>query len=173
MLVEFEVGVSHNPASNLKLASGIAPIPAMISRGVKTALGTDGAASNNTLDLLRDMQLTALVHKGVSGDATALPARKMVEMATTDGARVLGLSDSVGSLAEGLAADLVCIAVDRPHASPIYDPYSHLVFSARAADVRHVLVGGQVVVRNHKLETMDLDGVLADSRAFADRLRAG
>jgi 5-methylthioadenosine/S-adenosylhomocysteine deaminase len=172
MLVEFEVGVSHNPASNLKLASGIAPIPAMVDRGVKIALGTDGAASNNTLDLLRDMQLTALVHKGTSGDATALPARKMLEMATIDGAAVLGLSNSIGSLVEGRQADLICVAIDRAHATPIYDPYSHLVFSARASDIRHVVVQGRVVVRNHQLETIDLDGVLADAKTFAHRLRA-
>jgi 5-methylthioadenosine/S-adenosylhomocysteine deaminase len=172
MLVEFEVGVSHNPASNLKLASGVAPIPAMVDRGVKIALGTDGAASNNTLDLLRDMQLTALVHKGTSGDATALPARKMLEMATIDGAAVLGLSNSIGSLVEGRQADLICVAIDRAHATPIYDPYSHLVFSARASDIRHVVVQGRVVVRNHQLETIDLDGVLADAKTFAHRLRA-
>jgi len=172
-LVEFEVGVSHNPVSNLKLASGVAPIPAMVERGVKLALGTDGAASNNTLDLLRDMQLTALVHKGVSGDATVLAARKMVEMLTVDGADVLGLSRTTGMLVEGLQADLICLAVDGPRATPLFDPYSHLVFSARAGDVRHVIVGGQVVVRNRKLETIDLDGVLAEARSFANRLRSG
>jgi 5-methylthioadenosine/S-adenosylhomocysteine deaminase len=144
LISEFEVGVSHNPVSNLKLASGVSPVPAMVSRGVKLGLGTDGAASNNTLDLMRDMQLTALLHKGTSGDPTALPARKMVEMATIDGARVLGLDDRIGTLIEGREADLICVDTDRAHATPLYDPYSHLVFAARAADIRHVVVRGRV-----------------------------
>jgi 5-methylthioadenosine/S-adenosylhomocysteine deaminase len=173
LLTEFEVGVSHNPASNLKLASGIAPIPAMIAGGVRVALGTDGAASNNTLDLMRDMQLTALLHKGTSGDATVLPARSMVEMATIDGAKVLGLGNKIGSLVEGNDADLICVAVDGAHTTPMYDPYSHLVFSARASDVRHVLVRGRVAVRNHQLETIDLETVQAGARTFTERLREG
>jgi 5-methylthioadenosine/S-adenosylhomocysteine deaminase len=96
----------------------------------------------------------------------------MLEMATIDGAAVLGLSNSIGSLVEGRQADLICVAIDRAHATPIYDPYSHLVFSARASDIRHVVVQGRVVVRNHQLETIDLDGVLADANTFAHRLRA-
>ncbi len=170
LLDEFEVGVSHNPASNLKLSSGVAPLPAMLERGLKVGLGTDGAASNNTLDLLRDMQLCALLHKGVTGIPTVLPARTMVEMVTSGGARVLGLEDRIGTLTEGREADLVCIAVDQPHSVPIYDPYSHLVFAARSADVRHVLVGGKVVVRNHSLETIDLETVLAEAREAATRI---
>ncbi len=173
LLTEFEVGVSHNIASNLKLASGISPVPAMVERGVKLGLGTDGAASNNTLDLLRDMQLTALVHKGTSGDPTALPARKVLEMATVDGARVLGLDHVVGTLSEGHEADLICIETDRAHATPLYDPYSHIVFAARAADVKHVMVRGKVVVRDRRLETLDLEAVQAQARTAADRIRAG
>lgn len=173
LLAEFEVGVSHNIVSNLKLASGIAPVPSMIERGVKLGLGTDGAASNNTLDLLRDMQLTALVHKGINGDPTALPARRVLEMATVDGARVLGIDHSVGTIAEGMEADLICIDTNRAHATPLFDPYSHLVFAARAADVRHVMIGGRVVVRNGRLQTLDLEAVQADTNALADRIRAG
>ena len=172
LLAEFEVGVSHNPVSNLKLASGVAPLPAMLERGIKVGLGTDGAASNNTLDLLRDMQLAALLHKGITGIPTVLPARTMVEMATSGGARVLGLEDRIGTLTEGREADLVCVAVDAPHCVPIYDPYSHLVFAARAADVRHVLVGGKVLMRNRELETLDLETVLAEAREAAIRIAA-
>jgi len=171
ILAEFETGVSHNPVSNLKLASGVSPVPAMLESGVKIGLGTDGAASNNTLDLLRDMQLTALLHKGMTGDPTALPARKMVEMATIDGARVLGLEAAVGTLKEGREADLICIDTDRPHTSPQFDPYSHLVFAARAADVKHVIVHGKVVVRNRRLETIDLEEVLTQVNATAERIR--
>jgi 5-methylthioadenosine/S-adenosylhomocysteine deaminase len=173
LLTEFEVGVSHNIASNLKLASGISPVPAMVERGVKLGLGTDGAASNNTLDLLRDMQLTALIHKGTSGDPTALPARKVLEMATVDGARVLGLDNVIGTLSEGREADLICIDTDRAHATPLYDPFSHIVFAARAADVRHVMVRGKVVVRNRRLETLDLEAVQAQACRAADRIQAG
>jgi 5-methylthioadenosine/S-adenosylhomocysteine deaminase len=173
LLAEFEVGVSHNIVSNLKLASGVAPVPSLVERGVKLGLGTDGAASNNTLDLLRDMQLTALVHKGTAGDPTTLPARKVLEMATVDGARVLGIDDSVGTIAEGRQADLICIDTDSAHATPLYDPYSHIVFAARAADVRHVMVGGRVVVRNRRLGTVDLEAIQAQAHTVADRIRAG
>jgi len=171
LISEFEVGVSHNPVSNLKLASGVSPVPAMVSRGVKLGLGTDGAASNNTLDLMRDMQLTALLHKGTSGDPTALPARKMVEMATIDGARVLGLDDRIGTLIEGREADLICVDTDRAHATPLYDPYSHLVFAARAADIRHVVVRGKVTVRRGQLETIDLEALQAEVETLAEQIR--
>lgn len=172
LLAEFEVGVAHNPVSNLKLASGVAPVPAMLTRGVKVGLGTDGAASNNTLDMLRDLQLAALLHKGVSSDPTVLPARAALEMATIGGARVLGLDDRIGTLSEGKEADLICISVDRAHASPLYDPFSHLVYAARASDVRHVLVRGKLVVGDGKLRTIDLERVRAEAAEFALRLRA-
>lgn len=171
ILVDFEVGVAHNPVSNLKLASGVSPVPAMVEAGVKLGIGTDGAASNNTLDLLRDMQLAALLHKGVTGDPTVLPARSMVEMATIGGARVLGLDAEIGTLAEGKQADVVCLALDSPHAVPAFDPWSHLVFAARASDVRHVLVRGQLVVGNRTLNTLDQERIEAQSWDFAQRLR--
>lgn len=172
ILVEFETGVSHNPVSNLKLASGVAPVPAMIAAGVKVGLGTDGAASNNTLDLLRDMQLAALLHKGITGDPTVLPARAMLEMATSEGAKVLGLANRIGSLTEGREADIVCIKVDGPHTAPMYDPYSHLVFAARASDVRHVVIRGRIIVRNRALQTLDLDRIEAQAREFSETIRA-
>jgi 5-methylthioadenosine/S-adenosylhomocysteine deaminase len=171
LLAEFEVGVSHNPVSNLKLASGVSPVPAMVAQGVKVSLGTDGAASNNTLDLLRDMQLAALLHKGITGDPTVLPARTMLEMVTINGARVLGL-ENIGTLAEGREADLICVAVDGPHTAPMYDPFSHLVFAARSSDVRHVMIRGQVVVRNHELQTMDRERVEAQAREFSENVRS-
>ncbi len=172
LLAEFEAGVSHNPVSNLKLASGVAPVPAMVAAGVKVGLGTDGAASNNTLDLLRDMQIAALLHKGITGDPTVLPAKAMIEMATSEGARVLGLSDRIGRLTEGREADLVCIKVEGPHTAPMYDPYSHLVFAARAADVRHVVIRGRIVVRNRALQTLDLDRIEAQTREFSESVRS-
>ncbi len=171
VLADFEVGVSHNPVSNLKLASGIAPVPAMIEAGVKLGLGTDGAASNNTLDLLRDMQLTALIHKAISRNPTVLPARTMLEILTGGGAQVLGLADRIGSLTEGREADLICVAVDGAHSAPMYDPFSHLVFAARSADVRHVVVRGKIVVRNQQLQTLDLERIEAQAREFSETIR--
>ena len=170
-LVEFEVGVAHNPVSNLKLASGVAPIPAMVEAGVKLGLGTDGAASNNTLDLLRDTQLASLLHKGVFGDPTVLPARSMIEMATIGGACVLGLDTEIGTLAEGKKADMVCFSMDGPHATPAFDPWSHLVYAARSSDVRHVLVNGKLVVGNRHLNTMDQERIESQARDFVEQLK--
>jgi 5-methylthioadenosine/S-adenosylhomocysteine deaminase len=170
LLAEFEVGVAHNPVSNLKLASGVSPVATMIDAGIKLGIGTDGAASNNTLDVLRDMQLAALLHKGVTGDPTVLPARTMVEMATIRGARVLGLDSQIGTLSEGKLADVVCMSVEGPHATPIFDPYSHLVFAARASDVRHVLIGGKLVVGNRSLNTLDQERIEAQAKEFAEQL---
>jgi 5-methylthioadenosine/S-adenosylhomocysteine deaminase len=172
ILVELEVGVAHNPVSNLKLASGVAPVPAMLARGVKVGLGTDGAASNNTLDMLRDLQLSALLHKAMASDPTVLPARAALEMATIGGARVLGLDDRIGTLAEGKEADVICVSIDRARATPLYDPFSHLVYAARASDVRHVLVRGKLVVGDGKLRTIDLERVRAEAVEFALRLRS-
>jgi len=171
VLAEFEVGVAHNPVSNLKLASGVAPIPAMIAAGIKLGIGTDGTASNNTLDVLGDAQLAALLHKGMAGDPTVLPARTVIEMATIGGARALGLDREIGTLAEGKQADLVCLSLDGPHATPVYDPFSHLVFAARASDVRHVLVRGRLVVGNRNLTTVDLERVEANARDIAQQIR--
>ena len=171
ILVDFEVGVAHNPVSNLKLASGVAPIPAMVEAGVKLGLGTDGAASNNTLDLLRDTQLASLLHKGVFGDPTILPARSMIEMATIGGACVLGLDTEIGTLAEGKKADMVCFSMDGPHATPAFDPWSHLVYAARSSDVRHVLVNGKLVVGNRHLNTMDQERIESQARDFAEQLK--
>jgi 5-methylthioadenosine/S-adenosylhomocysteine deaminase len=171
LLAEFEAGVSHNPVSNLKLASGISPVPELLTGGVTLGLGTDGAASNNTLDLLRDMQLTALLHKGSSGDPTVLPARTMLELATCRGAQVLGLGNGVGTLDEGSTADLICVSIDGPHSAPMYDPFSHMVFAARASDVRHVMVGGAVLVRNRELQTLDQERIEAQAREFSDTIR--
>ncbi|MCG6948883.1 MAG: amidohydrolase family protein [Acidobacteria bacterium] len=171
LLAEFEAGVSHNPVSNLKLASGVSPVPALLDGGVKLGLGTDGAASNNTLDLLRDMQLAALLHKGVSGDPTVLPARQMLEVVTVNGARVLGLDKRIGTLVEGHDADLICLSIDGPHTAPMYDPFSHVVFAARASDVRHVLVRGKILVRNRELKTLDRERIEAQVREFSETVR--
>jgi 5-methylthioadenosine/S-adenosylhomocysteine deaminase len=171
LLAELEVKVSHNPISNLKLGSGVAPVPALLAAGVTVGFGTDGAASNNTLDLLRDAQVAALLHKGVAGDPTTLPARSVVDLLTLGGARVLGLENRIGTLTPGKEADLICLSTDGPHATPSYDPYSHLVCAARSSDVRHVLVRGRVLVRDRRLVTLDLERVRAEALAIARTIR--
>ncbi len=170
ILAENDVGVSHNPVSNLKLASGVAPVPAMLEAGIRLGLGTDGAASNNTLDLLRDLQIAALLHKSISDDPTTLPAATVLSTATKGGAEILGLGDRVGVLKLGMEADIACFSLDHAHTTPIYDPWSHMVFAARAADARHVVVRGKVIVRDRKLMTMDLDEIRAKSTEVATRI---
>jgi len=147
-------------------------VPALVAAGVRVGLGTDGAASNNTLNLLRDMQLAALLHKGTTGDPTVLPARAMIEMATVQGAKVLGLSNRIGTLTEGSEADLICVKVEGPHTAPMYDPFSHLVFAARATDVRHVVIRGRIIVRNRALQTLDLDRIEGQVRKFSETIRS-
>jgi 5-methylthioadenosine/S-adenosylhomocysteine deaminase len=171
LLGEFEVGIASNPVSNLKLASGLAPLPQMLARGLKVAFGTDGAASNNTLDLLRDAQLASLIYKGITGDPTCIPARTVVEMLTIGGARVLGLAEKIGTLEPGKRADIICVALDRPRAVPAYDPFSHLVYAARSADVTHVVVDGRIVVRGRELQTVDVPALLVDVRTATETLR--
>jgi 5-methylthioadenosine/S-adenosylhomocysteine deaminase len=169
-MAEFDIGVASNPVANLKLSSGVAPVPQMLARGIKVAFGTDGAASNNTLDLLRDGQLAALLYKGITGDPTVLPARTLVEMLTFGGARVLGLADRIGSLEPGKLADIVCFRLDEPHAVPMYDPYSHIAYALRSADVRHVVVDGRVVVRDGELRTLDESELRSAALAVGERV---
>lgn len=164
ILHEFEVGVAANPVSNLKLGSGVAPLPQMLEAGLKVAFGTDGTASNNTLDLLRDAQFASLLFKGITGNPTVLPARQLVELLTLGGARVLGLADKIGTIAAGMCADVVCIGVDGPHATPLADPFAHLAYAARSSDVRHVVVQGRTLLQDGRLTTIDLDELLATAR---------
>ncbi len=171
LLREFEVGVAHNPASNFKLSSGIAPIAAMIESGIKVSIGTDGAASNNSLDMLRDAQLATFMQKAVTGNPEVMPANQVLEIMTSGGARVLGLDKKIGMLKEGMEADLICVATDGPHATPLYDPYSHMINAARSSDVRHVLVNGKVVVRDRQLETLDLEEIQTQANEVAERIR--
>ncbi|MFO7855029.1 MAG: amidohydrolase [Paracoccaceae bacterium] len=162
--------VVHNPASNLKLASGFARVPDMLRAGVKLALGTDGAISGNDLDMFLALRLAATLHKGVTGDATAVSTAEAWRMATLSGAEAMGLGAVTGSLEVGKAADLVALDVTRPHAVPMFDPLTHLVYSASKADVRHVMVGGDWVVRDGALR-FDVGGTLADVRELMPGIR--
>ncbi|MEW6387910.1 MAG: amidohydrolase [Thermodesulfobacteriota bacterium] len=155
LLARRGVKVSHCPESNLKLAAGVAPIPELLARGVTVGLGTDGAASNNNLDLWGEMSLAARLHKGWRGDPTLLPAPQVVALATREGAKVLGLEDRIGTLTPGKEADLIMVNLNQPHLTPLYAPCSHLVYAARPADVQHVMVAGRWRMRDRQLLTLD------------------
>jgi 5-methylthioadenosine/S-adenosylhomocysteine deaminase len=166
------VGVSHNPESNMKLASGTAPVPQMRAAGVPVGLGTDGAASNNDLDMFEAMRVAALLHKLQSNDPRAIPAPVALEMATIGGARALGLGDRLGSLEAGKRADLIVVSMSSARQTPMYDPISHLVYATRGDDVRTTIVNGRVLMRDRKVLTLDEAAVLADARRAAAEVRA-
>jgi 5-methylthioadenosine/S-adenosylhomocysteine deaminase len=172
LLASRGVKVSHCPESNLKLASGVAPIPDLLDRGVTVGLGTDGAASNNNLDLWGEMSLAARLHKVWRRDPTVLPATRVLALATRDGAKVLGLEDRIGTLAPGKEADLIMVEMNQPHLTPLFDPCSHLVYAARAADVSHVMVGGHWLLKDRRFTTLDWPAIArhvqSESRNLAD-----
>jgi 5-methylthioadenosine/S-adenosylhomocysteine deaminase len=164
-----EVGVAHCPQSNMKLASGIAPVVSLLAAGVNVGLGTDGAASNNNLDMLEEMRSAALLQKVATADPEALPSLEALQMATRAGARVLGLPD-VGILRAGLKADLILVDFHRPHLYPRHDFAAHLVYAAQSADVDTVLINGKVVMEGRKVLTMDEEEVMRRAQEQAFRL---
>ena len=155
-----DVKVVHNPESNMKLASGIAPVPELLARGICVALGTDGCASNNDLDMLSEMDTAAKLHKVATLDPTAVKAEAVLRMATIDGARALGLGDRIGSLEVGKQADLIVLDIRQPHLTPFYHPASHLVYAARGGDVTTTIVAGRVLMDDRRLTAMDVDAVM-------------
>ncbi|WP_371658821.1 amidohydrolase [Streptomyces sp. NBC_00280] len=158
--------VAHCPVSNLKLGCGIAPVPRLLSAGVTVGLGTDGAVSSNTLDVLGAVRQAALVHKA-AGDPTAVGAEQAVRMATVEGAKALGLGDRLGSLEVGKRADLIVLDLGAPHLRPRHDPWSTLAYAAHSADVRDTVVDGRVLMRNRTLTTLDEAAALAGLDALA------
>ena len=170
-LAEAGASVLHCPESNLKLASGVCPVPSLSAAGVNVALGTDGAASNNDLDMLGEMRTAALLGKLATGDATANPAAEVLRMATLGGARSLGLGDRIGSLEPGKAADVVSIDLRGPDTQPVYHPVSQIVYAATRAHVRDVWVDGRRTVRDGRLETLDAGDAVAEARRWRERLR--
>jgi len=169
-LVEKRVGISHNPGSNMKLASGTAPIPRLLEVGAIVGLGTDGPASNNNLDIIEEARLAALVHKLESGDPTLITARQALEMATRGGARALGIADRVGQLKVGMKADIALLDFQQPHLFPPHDVISHLVYAARGGDVRAVFVNGQPLMLDRKLQTVDEQEIFGQVTARLKRL---
>jgi 5-methylthioadenosine/S-adenosylhomocysteine deaminase len=167
------VGVAHCPSSNMKLASGAAPVVRMLALSIPVGLGTDGpAGSNNDLDMFEEMDLAAKLQKLVTLDPQSLPATAALQMATAGGARVLGLQNEIGSLEPGKRADMITVRLDQPHAVPLYDAISQLVYALKASDVRDVMINGKPVVRDRQLLTLDLKQILAKAAEFQAQVRA-
>ena len=167
-----KVHVVHNPSSNLKLASGFARIRDLKKQGVQTALGTDGASSNNNVNMFEEMHLAAILGKTVAGDPKALPAAEVLSMATEGGAKALGLHSGTGRLETGAPADLILVRTDRVHLQPLHDRTAALVYSAQASDVDTVICAGRILMQERKLLTVDEEEVIAKAREAVAHLQA-
>ena len=154
------VKVSHNPISNLKLASGISPVPKMLRKGITVSLGTDSPCSNNTADMFEIMKTTAIIHKGINKNPTVMPAEKVLEMATMEGAKALSWENEIGSIEVGKKADLSIISLKKPHLCPIYNEVSHLVYAAKTSDVETVIINGRIVMENGKFTMLNIEKVM-------------
>jgi 5-methylthioadenosine/S-adenosylhomocysteine deaminase len=166
ILKSYDVHVAHNPGSNLKLGSGIAPIPDLLQRGITVGLGTDGAASNNNLDMMEEMRLAALLHKGFRMDPTAITAREALAMATREGGKAVFLND-VGTIASGMKADLVMIDLHRPHLTPQHDLVAHLVYAAQPSDITMVMIHGKIVMEDGRVTTLDEEKIIFQAQQRA------
>ncbi|WP_043632277.1 TRZ/ATZ family hydrolase [Chromobacterium haemolyticum] len=166
------VSVAHNPSSNMKLASGIAPIPKMLQAGIAVGIGTDGAASNNKLDMLAETRLAALLAKVGTLDPTSVPAAAAIRMATLNGARALGIADKVGSIKAGKQADLIAIDLSAIETAPAFDPISHVVYAAGREQVSHVWVKGQALLEQRQLKTLDEAALKARAEDWRHRILA-
>ncbi|HEY2963376.1 MAG TPA: amidohydrolase [Pyrinomonadaceae bacterium] len=164
------VGVVHNPQSNMKLAAGVAPVPQMLKEGVLLGLGTDGAASNNDLNMWEEMDTVAKLHKVFTGDPKVISAKQAFELATIRGAQALHLEKEIGSLEVGKRADLLIINRDTLNQIPVYNIYSDLVYATKAADVESVIINGRIVMRDRRLLTLNETAVKNDARAFRDKI---
>jgi 5-methylthioadenosine/S-adenosylhomocysteine deaminase len=173
VLAKRQVTVAHCMESNLKLASGFAPVVTMLAEGIKVTFGTDGAASNNDLSILSEMSTTAKVHKALAKDPTVLDARQVTLMATRWGAEALGLGGKAGSIEEGKDADIVLADTRKPHLAPMYDLYSHLVYSMNSADIDTVLINGKIVLQNRRLITGDEEEIMKKAVAWGKKIAAG
>ncbi len=173
ILADHHVKVAHNPESNMKLASGVAPIPDLLKRGVTVGIGTDGCASNNDLDLFQEMDTLAKIHKVHTMDPTVMDAATVLGMATRGGAKVLAMEDRVGVLAPGKQADIIILDTNQPHLVPMYNPYSHLVYVFSGGDVRTTIVAGRVLMEDRRFVDLDVNQVMADVNEIARTLRCG
>jgi 5-methylthioadenosine/S-adenosylhomocysteine deaminase len=171
ILAERHVGCVHNPSSNMMLASGVSPVPEMRAAGVAVGLGTDGpAGSNNDLDLMEEIDLAAKLAKITKMDPRALNAQAVVEMATIDGAKALHMENEIGSLEKGKKADLILINLNEPNAVPMYDVYAQIAYALKGSDVETVIIGGRIVMRDHKLLTVDEQAAIAKAREYKQKI---
>jgi 5-methylthioadenosine/S-adenosylhomocysteine deaminase len=175
LLRRHDAKVSHNPCSNLYLASGVAPIPAMLREGIAVGLGSDGPASSNNHSLFQAMKFAALIQKGISLDATIITAEKAIEMATIDGARAVGLEDEIGSIEIGKKADIIVIDYETAFMTPIHHPVSAIVYSGLGNEVSSVMIDGKFIMRDGIVKSVDERAILRDAQKHADDLarRAG
>jgi 5-methylthioadenosine/S-adenosylhomocysteine deaminase len=171
MFADHGCKVVHCPESNMKLASGVAPVSHMLEAGIVAGLGTDGCASNNNLDLFQEMDTAAKLEKSVRLDPTIMPARTVLRMATCNGAKVLGLDHLAGSIRTGMKADLIMIGLDKPHLTPMYSEYSHLVYCVNGSDVDTVFINGKLVMENRILLTIDVREAMERVRRIAGRVQ--
>lgn len=167
VFADLGVRVSHNPESSMKLAAGVAPVPEMLKHGIKVGLGTDGSASNNDLDMFREMDTAAKIHKVTSLDPTVMSAETVLKMATTGGAKVLGMEKFIGSIETGKQADIILVDMNQPHLTPLYNCYSQLVYAARGADVKTSIINGKIVMKDRQLRTIDLPTAMENVRVVA------
>jgi len=166
-----DIGLAHNPESNMKLAAGAAPVTKYLAAGVALGLGTDGAASNNDLDMFEAMRQASFLAKHVTRDPTAVPAQAALDMATIGGARALHMEQRIGSLAAGKRADLITVSMRTARQTPMYDPISHLVYTTRGDDVRTTIVNGKVLMKERQVRTLNRETVIADAKRLAARVR--
>lgn len=169
VLARKHVGIAHNPKSNMKLASGIAPIPELLQAGATIGLGTDGASSNNKLDMLEEMRTCALLHKVNSMDPTVLPAQQALELATVNGAKALGFAD-LGAIAPGYKADLLMLDMTGANFVPLHNPVANLVYSAHSSDIKTVIIDGKVIMKNRELVALDEEKILYEAEKAAQDL---
>lgn len=166
------VAVAHNPECNMKLASGAAPVPAMLRSGMRVGLGTDGVGSNNNLDILQEAHTAALLHKLTSHNAATMPAPQLVRMMTIGGAEALGLDDVTGSLEKGKAADIIIIGMEQPHLVPVYNVYSQIIYSMNSTDIETVIVNGRPMMENRQLLSISKENAIAKVRTVVERIQA-
>jgi 5-methylthioadenosine/S-adenosylhomocysteine deaminase len=170
LLRESNVKVSHNPESNMKLAAGCAPVSRMIKKGITVSLGTDGCASNNDLDMFREMGTAAKLHKVIEMDPTVMDAKTVLRMATISGAKALGLEDRIGSIEPGKYADIIIVDMKKPHLTPLYNHYSQIVYAASGPDVKTSIIGGSIVMHERKLLHVDVFSIMGEVKSIAESI---
>lgn len=173
IFADLDVKVSHNPESSMKLAAGVAPISEMLRRRITCGLGTDGQASNNDLDMFREMDTAAKIHKVTSHNPTVMSAQTVLKMATTGGAGVLGLGNRIGSIEVGKEADIILVDINKPHLTPLYNCYSQLVYAASGADTKTSIIGGKIVMKDRQLLTIDVNSAMESVREIASDIKQG